>query len=193
MPSASEADAVRQPSQLPTANFVLVHQSRAASIGREQFFYLARLHIAASSARMAMLQRQRHNCCRRGSGAWPAPCAVQLKKLQLHERLGDGASGVTYRATMRAGTSDACECSVAVKVFKRGSVSSDGYPLSEVAACTLAASHSCIIPALHSVADAPDAAPALVMPLIGSVFTTLAAPPSMSTCTRDVYAPSTLS
>jgi hypothetical protein len=127
----------------------------------------------------------------RGLGLRLAPCS--WKQLQLHERLGDGASGVTYRATMRAGTSDACECSVAVKVFKRGSVSSDGYPLSEVAACTLAASHSCIIPALHSVADAPDAAPALVMPLIGSVFTTLAAPPSMSTCTRDVYAPSTLS
>jgi hypothetical protein len=120
----------------------------------------------------------------RGLGMCQSPCL--WKHLQFHERLGEGASGVTHRATLRADASDACESSVAVKVFKSGLVSSDGRPSSEVAAWTLAGSHSSIIPVLHSILDAPDGVQALVMPIVDRAFSTLASPPSMDSCTRDV-------
>jgi hypothetical protein len=122
----------------------------------------------------------------RGLGLCQARC--KWEQLQFHERLGEGASGVTHRATLRAGASEVCESSVAVKVFKSCLVSSDGRPLSEVAAWTLAGSHSSIISVLYTITDAPEGVPALVMPLVDRAFATVAAPPSMSSCTRDMYA-----
>jgi hypothetical protein len=113
------------------------------------------------------------------------PC--NWDQLQLHERLGEGTSGTAYRATFRAAGSDGCHSDVAVKIFKSNLVSSDGRPLSEIAAWTLASVHANIIPVLRSVADAPNAAHALLMPIVDRAFATVAAPPSMESCTRDVY------
>jgi hypothetical protein len=118
----------------------------------------------------------------------PSPCS--WNHIHLHEQLGQGASGVIYRAAIHQPPSDArpgSDCIVAVKVFKCG-LTSDGRPSSEVAAWTRAGAHAGIVPVLRSVADAPDGAPALVMPLIDGDFATIASPPSMDTCTRDMYA-----
>jgi len=115
-----------------------------------------------------------------------APCA--WSQLQFHERLGEGASGVTHRATLHSGAAMGGQRQVAVKVFKSGLVTSDGRPQSEVAAWTLAGTHPSIIPVLCSVADAPGGAQALLMPLERAVAA-VAAPPSMDSCTRDVYVP----
>jgi hypothetical protein len=114
----------------------------------------------------------------------PEPCAWH--QLQLHERLGEGASGVTHRATLHSGSG---QREVAVKVFESGLVTSDGRPQSEVAAWTLAGTHPSVIPVLCSVAGAPGGVPALLMPVVDRAFAAVAAPPSMDSCTRDVYVP----
>ncbi|CAJ1852004.1 hypothetical protein PEKONANI_02790 [Aeromonas jandaei] len=117
--------------------------------------------------------------------------------LALGELLGQGASGVIYRAAMHSEplvaermadeSSDAIGASeVAVKIFK-GAVTSDGLPQCEMAASLAAGAHPNLIPILGRVADHPSGMPALVMALIDPAFANLAGPPSLASCTRDVY------
>ncbi|WP_421217884.1 leucine-rich repeat-containing protein kinase family protein [Aeromonas jandaei] len=119
------------------------------------------------------------------------------QRLALGELLGQGASGVIHRAAMRSETlmtermadesSDAIGASeVAVKIFK-GAVTSDGLPQCEMAASLTAGAHPNLIPVLGRVADHPSGMPALVMALIDPAFANLAGPPSLASCTRDVY------
>ena len=108
---------------------------------------------------------------------------VPWSDLELHEKLGEGASGIIHRATR---LSDARP--VAVKLFK-GSMTSDGLPDSERCACLAAGPHPNLIPVLGEVAEHPAGTPGLVMDLIGPEFTILAGPPSLETCSRDVYPP----
>jgi len=76
---------------------------------------------------------------------------------------------------------------VAVKVFK-GAVTSDGLPRSEKSACLLAGEHPNLIPVQGRLHGHPNDALGMVMPLIDPSFTNLAGPPSLESCTRDVYA-----
>jgi hypothetical protein len=109
--------------------------------------------------------------------------AIHWTDLELHEKLGEGASGIIHRATrLSAGRP------VAVKLFK-GAMTSDGLPGSERTACIAAGPHPNLIPVLGEVAAHPDRTPGLVMDLIGPEFATLAGPPSLETCSRDVYQP----
>ena len=107
---------------------------------------------------------------------------VRWTELDVQGLLGEGASGHIYRAARADGEP------VALKVFK-GEVTSDGLPRTELAACLQAGLHAQLIPALGRLGDHPDGAEGLLMPLIGSEFRTLAAPPSLASCTRDVYDP----
>lgn len=109
--------------------------------------------------------------------------AVAWHDLRLDQRLGEGASGVIYQAQWHQG--DGMR-PVAVKLFK-GEVTSDGLPGSEMTACMTAGSHPHLIPILGQVADHPAAVRGLVMPLIDPAFGNLAGPPSLDSCTRDVY------
>jgi hypothetical protein len=113
------------------------------------------------------------------SGAGTA--GVAWPRLQLAQQLGEGASGVIYRARL-----DDAE-DVAVKVFK-GAMTSDGLPRSEMAACVGAGAHPGLIPILGTLDAHPQGALGLVMPLIDVAYRNLAGPPSLSSCTRDVYA-----
>ncbi|WP_219118330.1 leucine-rich repeat-containing protein kinase family protein [Janthinobacterium sp. UMAB-56] len=106
---------------------------------------------------------------------------VAWQRLELAQQLGEGASGVIYRARLD-GRDD-----VAVKVFK-GAMTSDGLPRSEMAACVGAGAHAGLIPILGTLDAHPQGAPGLVMPLIDAAFRNLAGPPSLASCTRDVYA-----
>jgi hypothetical protein len=108
--------------------------------------------------------------------AWP--------QLQLQQQLGEGASGVIHQALLRT---EAGEQAVAVKLFK-GAVTSDGLPDCEMAACMHAGAHPHLVSALARVSAHPDNQQALVMPLIAPEFDNLAGPPSLESCTRDVYA-----
>jgi serine/threonine protein kinase len=105
--------------------------------------------------------------------------------LRMGELLGQGASGVIHAAHWPAGPVDGRE--LAVKVFK-GEVTSDGWPHSEWAASLAAGAHPHLISASARLLGHPQGAEGLVMPRIESTFSTLAGPPSLSSCTRDVYA-----
>ncbi|MGR6744227.1 leucine-rich repeat-containing protein kinase family protein [Aeromonas veronii] len=114
--------------------------------------------------------------------------------LALGELLGQGASGVIHRATLVANPADEVTQAsdrgdgnqVAVKLFK-GAVTSDGLPRCEMAASLAAGTHPNLIKVMGKVADHPSGIPALVMELIDSAFANLAGPPSLDSCTRDVY------
>jgi hypothetical protein len=103
--------------------------------------------------------------------------------LTLQQKLGEGASGVIYQAIWQADN----PIPVAVKVFK-GALTSDGLPMSEMAACMRAGSHPNLIPVLGKIEGHPDNANGLVMSLVDASYHSLAGPPSFASCTRDVYA-----
>ena len=111
--------------------------------------------------------------------------SIAWAKLEVAEQLGEGASGVIYRAHWpRAAGPEA----VAVKLFK-GAVTSDGLPGSEMAACISAGAHPNLIAVRGRVGQHPAGAEGLVLELISPAFGNLAGPPTLATCTRDVYAP----
>ncbi|NOT21047.1 MAG: protein kinase [Sideroxydans sp.] len=112
---------------------------------------------------------------------------IDWHSLKLQQVLGQGASGIIYRAHRR---SEQGNHPVAVKLFK-GALTSDGLPRSEKAACIAAGEHPHLIPIHGKISAHPEGELGLVMSLIASEFVTLANPPSLQTCTRDVYAPST--
>ncbi|ESQ81337.1 leucine-rich repeat-containing protein kinase family protein [Asticcacaulis sp. YBE204] len=93
--------------------------------------------------------------------------------------LGEGASGVIYRALHKGEA-------VAAKLFK-GAVTSDGLPESEMAASLRTGRHTNLIPVRGRITGHPEGRQGLVMDLIEADFMTLAGPPSFATCTRDVY------
>lgn len=109
---------------------------------------------------------------------------IHWNTLQLQSLLGEGASGVISRADHGQG---AQARPVAVKMFK-GEVTSDGLPESEMAAWLAAGAHPNLIPIQGRVTAHPTGATGLIMPLVGPEFHTLAGPPSLDTCTRDIYA-----
>ncbi|WP_279489222.1 leucine-rich repeat-containing protein kinase family protein [Aeromonas veronii] len=119
---------------------------------------------------------------------------LSWETLALGELLGQGASGVIHRATLVANPADAVtqasdrgdDSQVAVKLFK-GAVTSDGLPRCEMAASLAAGTHPNLIKVIGKVADHPSGIPALVMELIDPAFANLAGPPSLDSCTRDVY------
>jgi hypothetical protein len=110
--------------------------------------------------------------------------AIPWHELKLEAPLGEGASGVIYRAEL-AGRRDASRA-VAVKLFK-GAVTSDGLPDCEMAACIRVGDHANLIPVAGKVKDHPAGTHGLVMELIDPQFSNLAGPPSLESCTRDVY------
>ena len=114
--------------------------------------------------------------------------SITWPELVLEQQLGEGASGVIYRASWQRPGQPAAE--VAVKLFK-GAVTSDGLPHSEMAACISAGRHPNLIAVEGKIAHHPAGAEGLVLELIDPGYGNLASPPSLATCTRDVYAPDT--
>ncbi len=109
---------------------------------------------------------------------------IPWDELQLRHKLGEGASGVIHRATWHRSQGDR---DVAVKLFK-GAVTSDGLPQKEMDACICAGEHPNLISVRGAVAGHPQAAQGLVLSLVGADFRNLAGPPSLDSCTRDIYA-----
>lgn len=125
-------------------------------------------------------------CASRESAAQDAAPtgAIGWAQLRVRQALGEGASGVIYQAEYESGEPPR---PVAVKLFK-GAVTSDGLPHCEMAACISAGRHPNLIPVEGQVRDHPAGASGLVMSLIDPEFRNLAGPPSLESCTRDVYA-----
>ncbi|KPX29427.1 MULTISPECIES: leucine-rich repeat-containing protein kinase family protein [Pseudomonas syringae group] len=109
---------------------------------------------------------------------------IPWQHLSLRQRLGEGASGIIQQAVWQTGNEDR---TVAVKLYK-GSVTSDGSPLNEMAACIAAGRHGHLIEVLGQITGHPDGQSGLVMELIAPNFSNLAGPPSLESCSRDVYA-----
>lgn len=110
--------------------------------------------------------------------------AVPWAELTVGERLGEGASGVIHAAQHRDADG---ESAVAVKLFK-GEVTSDGWPLSEMAASLAAGAAPHTVRVRGRVAGHPAGTDGLVLERIGPDWRNLAGPPSFASCTRDVYA-----
>lgn len=111
---------------------------------------------------------------------------IDWSGIVLQEKLGEGASGIIYKADWKPDAAVAAQ-PVAVKIFK-GEVTSDGLPDCEMAACLAAGTHPNLIGALGPITGHPSGTAALVMALIDPAFRNLAGPPSLDSCTRDVYA-----
>ena len=112
-----------------------------------------------------------------------AIASVAWHALELQHTLGEGASGIIYRAHR---TTEHGVHPVAVKMFK-GALTSDGLPRSEKAACIAAGAHPNLIPLQGRINAHPDGTRGLVMSLIDTSFVNLAGPPSLESCTRDIY------
>ena len=116
-------------------------------------------------------------------GETAAAAEIPWQALTLGDQLGQGASGVIHSAALR---SDEGTQGVAVKLFK-GAMTSDGLPRCEMAVSLAAGRHPNLIGVAGRVSGHPSGMPALVMTLIDPGFVNLAGPPSLDSCTRDVY------
>lgn len=117
----------------------------------------------------------------------PTAAAVEWRHLRLGPLLGEGASGRIHQASWQP--TEATEArSVALKLFK-GAVTSDGLPEREMAACLASGAHSNLMSALGRVIDHPALVQGLLMPLLPAQWRSLAGPPDLESCSRDVYDP----
>jgi hypothetical protein len=119
--------------------------------------------------------------------AAPAVEGVNWRDLELGPVLGQGASGRVHRVLRRTG-GDAPRQALALKLFK-GAMTSDGLPAHEIAACLAAGSHPQLVGALGRLNDHPEGLDGLLMRLVPGHWRILAGPPSLESCTRDVYDP----
>ncbi len=126
---------------------------------------------------------------------------IHWRHLRMGERLGEGASGTIHaaqwcEAEAASGASGSSASSeqpsaareVAVKLFK-GAITSDGLPRSEMAACLAAGNHPKLAAVLGQVVGHPQGQQGLVMARMPPSLRNLAGPPSLASCTRDVYGP----
>jgi len=99
--------------------------------------------------------------------------------IQIKELLGEGASGKIFKAHSKELNKE-----VAVKLFK-GSVTSDGYAKDEMQAYMSTGEHEHLIKVLAKIDD--DDSLGLVLELIPPRYTNLGYPPSLVSCTRDLF------
>ena len=129
--------------------------------------------------------------------AQPTYNTIEWTDLDIMEKLGEGASGIIYRAKWRSNNiSNAnliCEALddddknfVAVKLFKGGRTS-DGLPEDEMKAAEAAGKHTSSFEVFGRIVNAPNDQLGLVMPLIPSNYKILGGPPSFATVTRDTF------
>ncbi len=114
--------------------------------------------------------------------------AIAWSSLQIQQLLGEGASGLIHAATWHAAASGTTPHDVAVKLFK-GHMTSDGLPACEMAACLHAGEHQNLIGVHGAIDQHPEGRAGLVMSRMADGCTPLAGPPSLESCSRDVYAP----
>lgn len=109
---------------------------------------------------------------------------IRWDALTVEQLLGEGASGVIYRALHTQASAKVKP--VAVKLFK-GAMTSDGLPQCEMTASIHAGKHPSLINVIGKIIGHPADAEGLVMELISPDFHNLAGPPSLDSCTRDIY------
>ncbi|KAK3987259.1 leucine-rich repeat-containing protein 28 [Cladorrhinum sp. PSN332] len=148
---------------------------------------------------LAFLSFAGNSCCSHHSSS-PSGVATPLglqhipySSLTIHSPpLGSGASGIISRADWHQ--SPTYSEDVAIKLF-RGHLTSDGTPADEMAACIAAGNHESLITVLGKIDDFPhdhDEVGGIVMQLVPQEdYKVLGLPPSMESCTRDVFSDKT--
>ena len=104
---------------------------------------------------------------------------INWNELIIKELLGEGASGNIYKAIYN-------NIEVAIKIFK-GDITSDGLPQEEMDINISIGVHENLIDVLAQVSNHPQGKDVLMLELIPSTFFNLGLPPSLDSCTRDVY------
>ncbi|HBP5565920.1 MULTISPECIES: leucine-rich repeat-containing protein kinase family protein [Pseudomonas aeruginosa group] len=140
----------------------------------------------AGLPRLAWLAYAGNPLCRLPALADGDIAALDWSQLTPGELIGEGASGAIHRGDWWQ--ADGSRRAVALKLFK-GGVTSDGTPASEMAACLAAGRHPQLIEVLGRIAGHPQRREGLVLELLGDGYRNLAGPPSLASCTRDVYPP----
>ncbi|MEL6381655.1 MAG: leucine-rich repeat-containing protein kinase family protein [Cyanobacteria bacterium J06626_18] len=116
---------------------------------------------------------------------------IDIDELQLGDVLGQGASGVIYKALWKPQSTDsASPQEVAIKLFK-GDITSDGLPLDEMQACIAAGSHPHLVTVLGKLNHTLEGKTGLVFSFIPADHEKLGNPPSLETCSRDTYSDDT--
>jgi serine/threonine protein kinase len=108
---------------------------------------------------------------------------IHWDELELNGHLGEGASGIISKASWRNATA---RQEVAIKIFK-GAVTSDGSPEDEMNTCIAADVHPGLVQLVGQIKGHPEDKKGLVMGLIPPSFYNLGQPPSLQSCTRDVF------
>ncbi len=109
---------------------------------------------------------------------------VPRSEVTIGDQLGQGASGVIYRAEWQRPSKP--PLAVAAKLFK-GTLTSDGLPHSEMAASIAAGAHPHLVSVFGPLAECDEHLPGLLMALIDPSYAALAGPPSFASCSRDCY------
>jgi hypothetical protein len=109
---------------------------------------------------------------------------ISWKKLEIIDKLGEGASGIVYKAIYK--TNRYSSKLVALKLFK-GRATSDGLPEDEMNISVSIGYHENSVKVLGKLIENPDNQLGLILSLIPDEFKILGEPPSFDTCTRDVY------
>lgn len=116
-----------------------------------------------------------------------ASVAIDWNRLTVGGLLGEGASGRVCQALWQMEDAKAAK-PVALKLFK-GTMTSDGLPEHEMAACLAAGDHPNLTGTLGRLTGHPEQVPGLVMTLLPEDWRPLAGPPSLESCSRDIYRP----
>lgn len=112
---------------------------------------------------------------------------IAWSDLEVHQLLGEGASGIISKGVWKSPTSGK---DVAIKLFK-GEVTSDGVPADEMNACIAAGRHPNLIDPIGKIHGHPEKK-GLVLELIPPHYTNLGLPPTLDSCTRDAFHPETV-
>ncbi len=104
---------------------------------------------------------------------------ASIDKLDIQEQLGEGASGIIYKAFCSTLDKD-----VALKLFK-GAITSDGYAVDEMNTYMSIGKHDNLINVIAKIEE--DDKLGLLLDLIPKEYKNLGFPPNFETCTRDTF------
>jgi len=104
---------------------------------------------------------------------------ASIEKLDIKEQLGEGASGMIYKAFCPT-----LEKDVALKLFK-GAITSDGYAVDEMNSYMSIGKHDNLINVIAKIDE--DEKLGLLLELIPKSYENLGFPPNFDTCTRDTF------
>lgn len=116
------------------------------------------------------------------------PKFIPFKNISVMEQIGEGASGIVYRALWRKNDIESSAL-VAVKLFKKETaITSDGKPENEIEIAEAVGIHNGLIPYYGTIIRDDGEYSGVVMEYIPMErYIPLASPPSFQSVTKDVY------